>query len=50
MLRMSHIYTGANLKTDDLHVSVNKYIAKAHNMGKSSVIDDDETLKSIKRW
>ena len=50
MLRMSHIYTGANIKSTNLHVEVNKLINKYTEERVGEMDEDELTLKSIKRW
>ena len=54
MLRMSKILSGINLKTVDMNTKIDKAITKKVISSKlktmESNADDNETLKSIKRW
>ena len=51
---MSKILSGINLKTVDMNAKIDKVIAKkvlSHKFkSMESNADDNETLKSIKRW
>lgn len=51
---MSKILSGINLKTVDMNTKIDKAIAKkvlSHKLKSiESNADDNETLKSIKRW
>jgi hypothetical protein len=51
---MSKILSGINLKTVDMNAKIDKVIAKkvlSHKFKSiESNADDNETLKSIKRW
>ena len=50
MLRMSTVFTGANIKSTNLHYEVNNYVNN-HMMRRDRPDDEDEmTLRSIKRW
>jgi len=53
MLRMSNIFIGSGLKSDDLYKKINQLIQNRNSKKPSDtdVIHEDEmTLKSIKRW